>query len=242
MDGSHFDTLTKRLTAAGSRRRALAGLLIGTLGFLSIPAHEAAAKNCKKIQNKAKRKKCLAKVKALACPAGQKPCRGSCISLLICCDDTDCPGGKTCQNGSCACPAGTKLCPDQVCRQCCESKECWINGADQGDGRQCQGGVCVCSVGGTRLCPNGFCGSCCADSECRGGQVCVKNNPGASHLHCACYYMSPSNCDCLGTCIPNACAAACNKSCPLNGPCCSAAPNALTCQFANENDFVCRPP
>ena len=243
MDGFTFDRLTRDLSSGGSRRHVLGGLLAGTLGLLGAQTEDAAAKNCKKIKNKAKRKKCLAK--AHSCPAGQRSCLGACLSVLVCCDDTDCAGGRTCQQGTCTCPADKPHgdCPGSgICQQCCKSQDCWIDGADQNDGRQCQGGVCVCSVPGTRLCPSGFCGSCCANSECRGGQLCVKNNPGASYYHCACPYMSPSNFDCLGTCIPQACAGNCDKSCPLMGSCCSANPSALTCQIVNENDFICRPP
>jgi hypothetical protein len=67
MDGSRFDRLTKLLSAPGSRRRALAGLLAGTLGLAGWSVGEdAAAHNlkakCKKKSGEAK-KKCLKKAK-----------------------------------------------------------------------------------------------------------------------------------------------------------------------------------
>jgi len=65
MDGFAFDALTRSLTSAGSRRGALAGLVSGTLGLVSTWADEATAKNCKKIKNKKKRKKCLAKARCV---------------------------------------------------------------------------------------------------------------------------------------------------------------------------------
>jgi hypothetical protein len=34
MDGSRFDAVARTLTTAGSRRRAVAGVLAGALGFL----------------------------------------------------------------------------------------------------------------------------------------------------------------------------------------------------------------
>lgn len=44
MDGSRFDTLTRNLFQAGSRRRALGGLLIGTLSLLGSQTEQAATK------------------------------------------------------------------------------------------------------------------------------------------------------------------------------------------------------
>ena len=45
MDADRFDTLTRSLTAAGSRRRALAAALAGSLGLLALtdPGDVAAA-------------------------------------------------------------------------------------------------------------------------------------------------------------------------------------------------------
>ena len=44
MDGSRFDTLTKTLAAAGSRRQALGGLLLASLALLGgTPTEETAA-------------------------------------------------------------------------------------------------------------------------------------------------------------------------------------------------------
>lgn len=40
MDGSTFDHLTRTLTAAGSRRRTLGGVLAGTLGLLGARVEE----------------------------------------------------------------------------------------------------------------------------------------------------------------------------------------------------------
>ena len=43
MDGLRFDTLSRSLTAAGSRRRALLGALSGALGILGLAHHENTA-------------------------------------------------------------------------------------------------------------------------------------------------------------------------------------------------------
>jgi hypothetical protein len=65
MDQNRFDTLTRSLTAARSRRGALGGLLVGALGRLaSSGTEDAIAKKCKKIRNKQKRKKCRKKAKS----------------------------------------------------------------------------------------------------------------------------------------------------------------------------------
>lgn len=268
MDGSAFDTLTKTLMTAGSRRRALGGVVLGVLGFLSSGSDETEAKKkscppCKK----RKKGKCKANVPEgtgctdtsgrggtcqggscvatvvppppESCPSGQKPCQGRCIGLLICCDDTDCPGGKTCQNGSCGCPAGTKLCPDQVCRPCCVNEDCWPNRANQGDGKVCQNGTCICTVAGTRQCPNlnGRCGSCCEPSECSGGKVCT--NQGLPRpFACECdRFNTNANVDCGGKCIPASCGSqACGANCTNNPNVCCA---PLTCTVDSPTTKAC---
>src|SRR5687768_15325565 len=119
MDGFRFDTLTRSLTLAGSRRRALAGLFAGALELLSSQTEQAAAKNCKKIKNKQKRKKCLAKAKT----------RSPTPACTPQCADKHCGrdgGGASCGNcpaagqrctaaGQCACPEGAP----QVCGGAC---------------------------------------------------------------------------------------------------------------------------
>jgi hypothetical protein len=52
MDGPRFDTLTRALYDARSRRGVLGGLLVGTLGLFGLAGQDVAAKNCKKIKNK----------------------------------------------------------------------------------------------------------------------------------------------------------------------------------------------
>lgn len=92
------------------------------------------------------------------CPAGAQCCNNACC-YGICYDDGSCCapictagtcgpdscGGtcpctpdKVCSGGSCVCPAGTKVCADGICRQCCEfsnqSAEC---AATQGGDASC---------------------------------------------------------------------------------------------------------
>src|SRR5687767_13492606 len=78
MDGPRFDTLTRSLTTTGSRRRALGGLLLGSLGRLGSRADEATAKK-------------------KPCPPCKKRKKGKCKKKP---DRTACNGG-TCQGGNC---------------------------------------------------------------------------------------------------------------------------------------------
>ena len=80
MDAPRFDRLTRALTTAGSRRRALGGLLLGSLGLLGSHRDEASAKKKK------------------PCPPCKKRKKGKCKAKLP--DGTACSGG-TCQGGSC---------------------------------------------------------------------------------------------------------------------------------------------
>lgn len=51
MDGSFFDTLTRSLSTAGSRRGALGALLSGAFGLLGSRVGVVDAKDCKKIKD-----------------------------------------------------------------------------------------------------------------------------------------------------------------------------------------------
>jgi hypothetical protein len=253
MDGSAFDTLTRSLSTAGSRRRAVGGLLTGVFGVLGWRGQDDAAAHdlkatCKKKSGEAK-KKCLKKAKKHAaqhanepCPQGQRPCRGACLSVLICCDETDCAGGRTCQDGTCACPA-TKphICPgSQVCRECCALNDCQPKAAGF-DGLACQSGQCVCTRNGTRRCASGewqgYCGECCADSECSGLDCGTHSDSDVPHCGC-------TGVICPGeVCVGFNCAGMCFAQCPpgvdIGEPCCT----GLTCRqdFPGDTGGSCQP-
>src|SRR5687768_14657954 len=102
MDDSRFDALARSLGTAGSRRRALSGLLAGTLGILGwhdsdeIAAHNLKAK-CKKKSGEAK-KKCLKKAKKhAALHAAESPPPPPPPPPPVC--TPSCTGGRTCQAG-----------------------------------------------------------------------------------------------------------------------------------------------
>src|SRR5215216_3795637 len=71
MDPNWFASFTQSLHDPRSRRGAFAALGGGTLGLLGLA--DTAAKNCKKIQDKKKRKKCLAKAKDTTNPTPPGP-------------------------------------------------------------------------------------------------------------------------------------------------------------------------
>jgi hypothetical protein len=152
MDASNFDRLTRNLTFAGSRRRALAGLLIGAFRFLGIRSEEVGAKN--------KRKK--------PCPPCKKRKKGKCKATLP--DGKKCAGG-TCYDGRCTtCTDGVKNgresdvdCGGPNCLRCAVGRAC-VGRMDCGSAF-CVGGVC-------QACTGGFTGECGTDST--GDCVCLE--------------------------------------------------------------------
>jgi hypothetical protein len=251
MDGTRFDTLTRVLHDARSRRGVFSGLLVGTLALVGVSVEDATAKNCKKIQNKAKRKKCLAKAKGASppppsCPEGQRLCRGACLSVLICCDASDCAGGRTCQAGTCACPADTPhVCAGStVCRQCCVKADC-TSLPLSGEGiSECVSGVCTCPQPRTRLCPgtNGRCGTCCDSAECTNEQICYSFS-GESKMACSCS-RSQNDCTVAGRsgCVPPTCP--CGEPCDPEDEIPCACPTELVCvrdPSTPDGSGVCAP-
>ena len=80
MDGSRFDRLVVSLVTTGSRRRAVASVLVGALGLLSAQPNESAAKK-------------------KPCPPCKKRKAGKCKKTLP--DGTACENGGSCLSGSC---------------------------------------------------------------------------------------------------------------------------------------------
>jgi hypothetical protein len=251
MDGAQFDALARALGDARSRRAVLSGLLAGTLGMLGwATTQDTAAKNCKKIKNKAKRKKCLAQAKDAtpppSCADGQRLCGGACIPSNQCCADGDCRGGNVCRNGACRCPDLLKDCGDGICRQCCVAADCVDPEGEP------VAEVPVCAAGGTCTCPatsqycpvSRECGACCQDSQCPAGANCIKIGAGFMR-RCLCD-VGLRLCTASGQsgCIPNTptCVATCGLPCnPQDDTPCSC--NAtLECLFnAADREYYCAP-
>lgn len=151
MDAHRFDSLTRALTAAGSRRRALAlvsGALAPLLGLGEIDAHNK-LKKCKKIDDPDKRKKCVKKAKrhnksrhSDSCQDGKK--NGSET-------DIDCGGG--------ACPRcqGGQICNS---RDDCHTARCVAN--------TCQS--CVNALTDCGLDSDGVTGCFCRDNALKPGE------------------------------------------------------------------------
>ena len=189
MDGARFDTITRTLTAAGSRRRALAalgGALALLLGLTETEAHNK-LKKCKRIKDNDKKRTCLKKARKhnaahrtlppTGCPDNRPPCGG------FCCSST-----KVCLTGNvCGCAAGTIQCSQGFCA----SETCPEGGnRDQlscacgttcPDGRPLCGGAtgvccnpareCIDPTFGVCTCPNGLspCSDSCASFTCPDG-------------------------------------------------------------------------
>jgi hypothetical protein len=250
MDGSDFDALTRTLTTVGSRRRALVGLMSGTLGLSGVWSEEATAKPCKKIKNKKKRKKCLSKAKTT--PGCTRNCAGKT------CGDDGCGGScgdcfrGSCQGGVCVCPSGEDVC-DGACMPKCDPGEmrepgschcCMRNTGLCGIGVRCCSGVC----GGPQVC-QGKNGSedCTFGEQCRSG-VCQAGKctcdgdicDGICRVPCATPVAARNweTCACCRTngnsCIDGTCGCCCSGICdgPVGGPKpCEGRPNGTNCTF-----------
>ena len=149
MDADRFDAISRSLTTAGSRRHALAGLLLGACGILGARAEKTAAKNCKKLKGERK-KKCIKKAKAHnATPVTPVTQTSTCVpncGTRTCgpdgCDGScgDCVAPKTCQNGECSCTPS-----------CAASNACGTDGCGGSCGTcilgTCTDGTCICTPG-----------------------------------------------------------------------------------------------
>jgi hypothetical protein len=139
MDGSRFDTLAKTLAASGSRRLALRGLVAGVLtlvgGHQTQDAAAKSVKQCKKIDDKQKRQKCLKKARqqtqtiptggTVVIPPPSTPLPATCSDGIQNGSETDvdcggpecdrCDVGQGCRG---AADCETSFCVDNVCRKC----------------------------------------------------------------------------------------------------------------------------
>jgi hypothetical protein len=132
-----------------------------------------------------------------SCPGGQILCGSACVnpssSNQHCggCNQ-QCTNERTCQGGSCQCPAGQPV----PCVTSCEPQCCPASGAcAPPTGGTCQSnGTCGCPAG-KQLC-SGVCAECCSAGDCS------KGNSTCQGGVCAC----PSGWNDCGTdCCPGAC-------------------------------------
>ncbi len=127
MDAARFDTLTRSFSETRTRRSALQGMLLSGGGLLTLTAApEAAAKNCNKIKNKKRRRKCRANQATQRCTP-ERQCGSGCCEADACfasAIDTVttepvgfdcCPADKLCR--STKPPYPDQCCyPDETCR------------------------------------------------------------------------------------------------------------------------------
>src|SRR5918993_616698 len=169
MDGSRFDSLAKTLAAAGSRRQVLGGLLVASLALVGGSAPEEATaksiKQCKKIDNKKKRKQCLKKAKQTN--TTQTPLPGTSTPL----PDT---GSPLPPNGT---PVGPPP-PAQIPATCNDGVK---NGSESDV--DCGGPDCLrCATAkscvgqrdcGSAFCVNNICTACTTSPQCGAGCSCI---------------------------------------------------------------------
>jgi hypothetical protein len=228
MDADRFDSLSRSLSAAGTRRRALRGLLLGALGAFGsaqtgdIVAHDLAGK-CKKKSGKT-RKQCLRKARkhraehaeegqsgvcTPACPVCQSCDRGACVPNRSV-DDAACNGDGRCLNGVCNPKPGclpvdgncAGLGNAACCTKACEGGECDGGADSQPNGAECQVHADCQSERclGYRCVPGvrTLGGGCFRDPQCASNQC---GCAGAGGTQCTC-----RNATCGGTgalCDPN---------------------------------------
>ena len=166
MDASRFDIIARSLGAAGSRRRALGGLLVGALGLFGSQADDAAAKK-------------------KPCPPCKKRKAGKCKKKRP--DGTVCPGGS-CQSGRCIAtvepPSGPICIADGIKNGSETDVDC-----GGGCGR-CMKGL-TCATGDdceTAYCSGSVCANCGGDfvpcDPFRNGRCTCRTPIGASERYC----------------------------------------------------------
>lgn len=176
MESGHFDTLTRALTASGSRRRALAallgGMLLPVLGLTDATAKKGKGKKKKKKKNKGRSP-------AGNCPTGTSACGGACVDTQT--DPGHCGGcGRPCAVQPPETCGTTGLCVGAACERygqaptVCKGRVCSGSAVSLGpsfcDGR----GACVRFSAGNQACKPGRCDNttggctwnCALDSDC----------------------------------------------------------------------------
>ena len=235
MDSPHFDALTRRLGAAGTRRRALSVLVAGVVGQLSqrweigdvAAACKGYKRTCKKKSQCCKQDGLRCKRSRCRCKKGWRNCPGS---------DTDCTHVKADPDncGACgnACPPATPCCVNGSCQELCGGSCCADCFMDFLDGVIPQPGTETCCGPGAGT----FCSAkkqdtsddvCCwPDQECVKGECCSDGKDGSVI--------------CGGTCC--AAASCCNGTCCPDGQVCGMTMQGMACVSANracDNDDDC---
>ena len=206
MEPCRFDSLTRSLTVAGSRRAALGSLLVGTLGLLGLlsahgddgAAHDALLK-CKKLKGdrkqkcvkKAKKHNALDAAKVAPPPPPPSPLPSPQSPL----PPPSCPQGTTVCGSTCVIVATDPL----NCGSC--GQRCQINAV-------CAAGTCRCVIDACgnpdrSCCPLSPVGPTCS---CQGGGFFVDPTSCAAVTDCP-----PGSVECVGP--------QCQACCPSGSTC-----------------------
>ena len=216
MDGPCFDTLTRSLTEARSRRGAVAALLAGALGGLRLADTDA-----KKGRNDdaAKAEACIPTGKRCPSkkPRGQKQKQLTCAQ---CCQGV--VAGVTTRKGKrvkkCTCRSPGTPCNSATAAECCDGAA------------SCQGGVCGGSGSAVDRC-TGSGQACTADVQCCTG-VCNVGGAGLTGDECAACRTGGATCEAApeSCCQPRTCTAgslAASACCSLLGERCVQGPTEV---------------
>jgi hypothetical protein len=222
MDGQRFDSVTRSLVDAPTRRSLLRGLLAGLgaaaltgLGLAPVSAQcTPLGQRCTRVSGK-----CCGGAECRGsrcrCRNGDKPCRKRCIRADRCCTSRDC-GGGTCRKGNCFCRPDQKRCEggcipdDECCGGCPGNSVCCRNLGQCKDIRNDPNfcGNCVngrCSAG--EICANADCARTCTTvggEGCPTGCTC-SNRLDPAHLNQkVCAHPGPGGCDFIKECTTDA--------------------------------------
>jgi hypothetical protein len=211
MDAQRFDTLTKTLSASGSRRGALAALLAGTLGLLGLPETTAGRMKQRHRQRHEQGRNTDQDKAAAEGPCGNGSGKANACTRHRQC----CTGYCDKKRGRCRCRGLGKSCRES--RNCCTT---------HGQPMTCQGGRCqtVCTpTSGCPACQTCQAGSCVpvADGDCCAGGLCV----GGTCAQRATLAMCDGRCDSADLPATVACTGAgpavrcpsCDGGCAANG-------------------------
>ncbi|HEU5431321.1 MAG TPA: hypothetical protein VFU81_06650, partial [Thermomicrobiales bacterium] len=217
MDPKQFDLLSRRLSAAGTRRRALTAIVAAALAPLAATAKPEpaaclpAGRRCSRpaaaaVHGNGKRTargkhrppacdKCCSRFGSTGLDG--KP-RCTCKGEGIACDNpSQCCSGQ-CRDGGCtACPANTVFCPDGCANLQTDNNHCGSceNACDPG--QRCQDGTCVCDA---QSCPTGCCGGADGTACQRGTSAQACGVGGAGCQQCIAPEGGGAVCQSDGTC------------------------------------------
>jgi hypothetical protein len=154
MDAEPFDTLTRALVCAPSRRGLLVGLVSGLLAALPLVLagdDVAASEKRRKKRRKRRRNRCSPNCSDRGC--GSDGCGGAC---------GECAANQVCQEGICICTPNCvgKVCGPDGCGGSC--------GSCAGDAL-CDSGTCVCTTVPLASCCRVSSFPCLRDEDCCSG-------------------------------------------------------------------------